>query len=75
VGVDLVSGVPDEPISAKVKGQMQGQAQLDDAKIAGKVRRPDTQNSNQFVAHFMRKLVQLLVGELVQINWALNARQ
>ena len=41
VRVDLVAGVPDEPVLAEVEGQVQGQAQLDDAEVAGEVGRAD----------------------------------
>ena len=33
VRVDLVAGVPDEPVLGEVEGQVQGQAQLDDAEV------------------------------------------
>ena len=37
VRIDLMAGVPDQPVVAKVERQMQGQAQLDDAQIRGEV--------------------------------------
>ena len=58
-----MAGVPDEAVPAEIEGQVQGQAQFDDAEIAGEVGRANAQDAHQFVAHFLRELLQLLVGE------------
>ena len=53
VRIDLVAGVPDEAVLGEIERQVQGQAQLDDAKVAGEVRRPDAEHAHQFIAHFL----------------------
>ncbi len=53
VRINLVSGVPDEAVAAEVEGQVQGEAQLDDAEVAGEVGRPYAQDAHQFVAHLL----------------------
>ena len=40
VGIDLVARVPNEAIVSEVEGQVQGQAQLDHAEVAGEMGRP-----------------------------------
>ena len=63
-----MSGVPDEAIAAEIEGQVQGQAQLDDAEVAGEVGGPNAQDAHQLVAHLLGELVQLRVGQLVQVG-------
>ena len=53
---------------AEVEGQVQGQAQLDDAEVAGEVGRADAQDADQLVAHLLGELEQLGVGQLVQVG-------
>jgi hypothetical protein len=40
VRIDLVPSIPNQSIATKVKGAMQSETQLDNAKIGSKVRRP-----------------------------------
>src|SRR5215207_8503962 len=40
VRVDLVAGVPDDAVFAEVEDLMKGEAELDDAKVAGEMHRP-----------------------------------
>jgi len=72
VRVDLVPGVPDEPVLAEIEGQVQGQAQLDDAEVAGEVGRADAQDAHQLVAHLLGEVVQLFVSELTQVRGRSN---
>ena len=44
---------------AEVEGQVQGQAQLDDAEVAGEVGGADAQDADQLVAHLLGQLLQL----------------
>ena len=67
VGINLVAGVPDEAVAAEIESQVQGQAKLDDAQVAGEVSRPDTEHADQLVAHFLSELHELLVRELLKI--------
>ncbi len=66
--INLVSGVPDEAITAEVEGQVKGKTQLDDTEIAGEVSWPDAQDAHELVAHFLSEFVQLLIGEFVQVG-------
>ena len=50
VRIDLMTGVPDEPILGKVERQMKRKTQLDDAEIAGEMRRPSADDADQLVA-------------------------
>ena len=68
VRIDLVAGVPDQPIALEVEGEVQRQAKLDDAEVGGEVGRPDAEHANEFVAHLLGKLLELLVGERMQIG-------
>ena len=70
-----MAGVPDEPVAAEVEGQVQGQAQLDDAEVAGEVGRADAEHAHQFVAHLLGELLQLRVGQRVQVLWRRDLRQ
>ena len=44
---------------AEVEGQVQGEAQLDDAEVAGEVGRADAEDAHQLVAHLLGELAQL----------------
>ena len=59
VRIDLMPGVPDQPIVAEVEHAVQGQAQFDDAQVRGEVGRPRAQQVAQHVADFGRQLLQL----------------
>ena len=47
VGIDLVARVPDQAVAGEVEGQMQGQAELDDAQVAGEVSRAAADHVDQ----------------------------
>ena len=74
VWIDLVPGVPDQPVARKIETQVQRQAQLDDAKVRGEVGRPDAEHAHQFVAHLLGQLVKLGVRERVEIGGRSNPR-
>ena len=57
-----MAGVPDQAVAAEVEGQVQGEAQLDDAEVAGEVGRADAQDAHQLVAHFLGQLGELGVA-------------
>ena len=63
VGVDLVAGVPDQAVAREVEGQVQGQAELDDAEVAGEVRRAAADDADQLGAHLGGELLELGLGQ------------
>src|SRR5262249_18850301 len=75
VRVNLVAGVPDEAVAGEVKRQVQGQAQLDDAQVAGEVGRADAEDPDQLVPHLLGELGELVVAEFMQIRGRLDRRQ
>ena len=73
--INLVSGVPDEAVAAEVESQVQGEAQLDDAEVAGEVGGADAADAHQLVAHFLGQLRQLGVAEILQVGRRRDLRQ
>ena len=59
----------------EVEGQVQGQAQLDDAEVAGEVGGANAEHAHQFVADFLGQLRQLGVGQAVQVRGEAMLRQ
>ena len=70
-----MAGVPDEAVLGEVERQVQGQAQLDDAEVAGEVGRADAEDADQLVAHLLGELREFLVGELLQVRGRGDLRQ
>jgi hypothetical protein len=62
MGINLVPGVPDQAIAFEIERQMQRQAKFNNAEIAGKMGRPQAEHADQLIAHFLGKLLQLLIG-------------
>ena len=58
--IDLVAGVPDQPVAAEIKGGVQRQAKLDHAQVRGEMRRAI---GNQIAKHFAH-----LDGELFELG-------
>ena len=63
VRIDLVAGVPNQPVAAEIEHGVQGQAQLDDAQIRGEVRRAAADQVAQHLAHLAGQLLQLRSAE------------
>ena len=63
-----MAGVPDKPVPAEIKGQVQGEAKLDHAQITGEVSGTDTKDPHQLVPHLLGELHQFLVAELMQVG-------
>ena len=59
--------VPNEAILGEVKGKVQGKAKFHHAQIAGKMSRSYPKYANQLVTHFLRKLLKLFFGKLLQV--------
>ena len=74
VRVHLVAGVPDEAVLGEVEGQVQGEAEFDDAEVTGEVGGPRGHDPDEFVADLLRERLQLLVRELVQVRRGLDLR-
>ena len=62
-------------VFAEIEGQMQGEAQLDDAEVAGEVGGADAEDAHQLVAHFLGELGELGVGEALQVGGRPDLRQ
>ena len=75
VRIDLVAGIPDEPILAEVVDEVQCQAQLDDAEVGSEVRGPDREDADELVSISCGKLGELFGREIVKILWAIDTRQ
>src|SRR5579875_793776 len=54
--INLMSSIPNKTVAAEIEGQVQGQAQLDDAKIAGEMSRANAEDAHHLVAHFLGKV-------------------
>src|SRR5438128_126023 len=70
-----MAGVPDEAVAREVEGQVQRQAQLDDAEIAGEVGRANAKHAQQLLAHLLGELEQLGVAQAGQVRGRVNRRQ
>ena len=68
VGIDLMAGVPDQPVAAKVERGVQRQAQLDDAQVRGKMGRAVAEQIAQRLAHLAGQLFQLVERQSFQIG-------
>ena len=75
VQVDLVTGVPDQAVLGEVVGQVEGQAELDHAKIAGEVRGAESDDADQLFAHLAGELAELPVRESLQVGRRLDPGQ
>ena len=60
VRINLMAGVPNQPILAEIEHGVQRQAKLDDAQIRSEVRRATGNQVAQGIAHFLRQLLQLI---------------
>ena len=69
VGIDLMTGVPDQTILVEIKDQVQRETQFHHAQVAGKVRGAILHNRAQCLAHLIRQLQKLLVAERLQLPW------
>ena len=56
VRIDLMAGVPDQPVAAEVERRVQGQAELDDAQVRSKMGRAIGDDFAQRLAHFGRPI-------------------
>ena len=68
VGIDLVAGVPDQAVLGEVEGQVQRQAELDDAEVAGEVGRAAADDADQLGAHLRGELLELGVRQALQVG-------
>ena len=68
VRVDLVAGVPDQAVLGEVERQVQGQAELDDAEVAGEVRRAAADDADELVAHLPGELLEVRLGERLEVG-------
>ena len=75
VGIDLVAGVPDQAVGPEVERQVQGQAELDDAEVAGEVRGSMVDDADQLVAHLGGEVFEVLLGERLQVARRLDPSQ
>ena len=70
--INLMAGIPDEPVLGEVEGQVQGEAQLDDAEVTGEMSGADGKDPDQLVAHFLGQVAELAFVEPVQIGGRTN---
>jgi hypothetical protein len=63
VRIDLMAGIPYQPVVTKVECQMEGEAELDDPEIAREMSRSNAEHSNEFVTYLLGKLLQLEIGQ------------
>ena len=68
VGIDLMAGVPDQAVLGEVEGQVQGQAELDDAQVAGEVSRAAADHADQLGAHLGGELLELGFRQRLQVG-------
>ncbi len=63
--IDLMSGIPDQAVLGKVERQMEGQAELDHAKVTREVGGASADDADQLLAHLRRQPLEVLLGERV----------
>ncbi len=73
VGIGLVPHVPHQPIFRGVVEIMQGQGQLNRAKVGRQMSAGLTDRIHQKFAQFTGQLRQLLFVQTAQIRWRFNA--
>ena len=59
VRIDLVAGVPDQPVLGEVEDEVQRQAELDDAEVGGEVGGAQLEHRPQFDANFLGQSLEL----------------
>ena len=62
VRINLVARVPDQAIAGEIKAEVKRQAKLDDAKIAGEMCRPTTDDVDKLGPHLGGELLELGFG-------------
>ena len=75
VRIDLMPGVPDQPVLREVVDLVQREAQFDHAQVAREVSRPLRHEVAQRLANLVGKLQQLRVSQPAQIARRVNLRQ
>ncbi len=74
VRIDLMAGVPNQPIVLEIERLMQSQANLDDSQIRREVRTAATHEITQHLAHLGRQPLQLRQRKFSQIMRRMNRR-
>jgi hypothetical protein len=75
VGIDLMAGVPDQPVLREIERQVQRQAELHDPQIAGEVGGAIGDDFAERFADFPGELQELIVGEALEFPGGANERQ
>ena len=73
VDIALVTHVHDEAITRRVEHAMQGNRQLNHAKVRPEMSSSLGKDFDQFIAHFLCKLRQLLFAQRFDICWRTDA--
>ena len=79
VWIDLMTGVPDQPVPGKVEHLVQGNAQFNDSQVTMTVPLPScsligpvSDNRQQRFSNFVGQLIQLSVIHVAQLSGRLN---
>ena len=75
VRIDLVPGVPDQPVATKVIDQVQGDGEFHDAEVAGEMGGAVRHDRAQHLADFVGERQQLVVTELAKLRGRFQAGQ
>ena len=67
VRIDLMTGVPDQPVAAEVESRVQGQGELDHTEVGGEMGRPPRSEAAQGLADLGGQLGQLRVRQGLQV--------
>ena len=74
VRIDLMAGIPDQPIVPEIERLVQREAQLDHAQVRREVGAAATHEVAQHLAHLARQPLELRQRQPVQIARRMNRR-
>ena len=75
VRIDLMAGVPDQPVVAEVERLVQRQAELDDAQVRGEVGAAGRDEVAEHLAHLGGEPLELRQRELLEVVRRVDRRQ
>ena len=73
VDITLVTDIEDKAIARRFENAMQGNGQFDDSEVGAEMPAGLRQNADQFLAHLLGKLRQILLAQSLDVRRAANA--
>lgn len=72
VRVNLMTGVPDQPVFREIENQVQGDRQFDHSQVAGEVGGAGRNDIAQRLAHFTGELFEFAWREFLEVGGGVN---